>query len=246
MSRSIWPALPPPRGIALTVLDEHPCPYLPDRMARNRAFVCQGMPPALYHQLMDAGFRRSGTLFYQPICTACRECRPIRVPVASFKPSKSQRRIRRRNQDLRVSVGVPVPTDEKFDLYARYCRQRHGREEADDPRGFVEFLYASPVNTIEVSYRDSAGRLIGVGLCDVCDLSLSSVYFYFDPDQAWRGVGTFGALWELDYAMRQDIAYYYLGFWIRACGTMSYKAHFRPCEVLWPDGQWRGLPLQDG
>src|SRR5947207_5225999 len=122
---SHWPALPPPRNIPLTTLAEHACPYLPDRTARNRAFLCERMPPELYHELMDAGFRRSGMLIYQPVCRGCRACQPIRVPVATFTPSKSQRRAWRRNADLLVSVAgagpsePPLPTQEKFDLYTR-------------------------------------------------------------------------------------------------------------------------------
>ena len=239
-SKSAWPGLPAPRGISLTTLPEHPCSYLPDRAARNRAFLCERMPGPLYHELMDAGFRRSGTFFYQPVCTGCRECRPIRVPVDQFQPSKSQRRAWRRNDDLVVSVEPPAPTEEKFQLYARYVREWHAKDEdADDPSGFVDFLYRSPVDTIEISYRDAAGKLLGVGICDVCERSLSSVYFYFDPAESHRGLGTFSSLWEIDFARRQKIPHYYLGYWIGGCGAMKYKACFRPFELLGGDGTWR-------
>jgi arginine-tRNA-protein transferase len=232
----------------LTVLPPHPCSYLPGRVAQNRGFLCSGMPALLYQELMDAGFRRSGTFFYQPICRGCRECRPIRVPVGRFEPSKSQRRTWRRNLDLLVTVGAPAPTDEKFDLYTRYLRERHRKEEADDPAGFVEFLYHSPVDSLEITYREpggrggAGGRLIGVGICDVCPASLSSVYFYFDPAESRRGLGTFSSLWEIDFARRRGIPYYYLGFWIRDCAAMAYKANYRPAELLDADGVWRPAP----
>src|SRR6266540_77854 len=85
---SAYPALPPPRAIALTTLPERLCPYLPDRLAQTRAFVARSMDPQVYHELMDAGFRRSGELFYQPICRGCRACTPIRVPTEHFRPNK--------------------------------------------------------------------------------------------------------------------------------------------------------------
>lgn len=235
-----WPALPPPRGIALTVLPEHPCSYLPPRVAQTRGFVCDQLPAEIYHELMDAGFRRSGRFFYQPICGGCRACQPIRVPVENFTPSKSQRRARRRNQDLAITVVAADATDEKFDLYARYVRDWHHRGEDADRKSFVEFLYDSPVDTIEFQYRRPRdNRLLGVGLCDVSSRSLSSVYFYFDPAEARRGLGTFSALVEIDFARRRGIPHYYLGYFIAGCGTMSYKAHFRPHEILHPDGVWR-------
>jgi arginine-tRNA-protein transferase len=237
---SAWPALPPPRGVPLTVLPEHPCSYLPPRMSRTRGFVCDRLPAELYHELMDAGFRRSGRFFYQPICPGCRACQPIRVPVEKFTPSKSQRRTWRKNQDLLVTVGAAEATDEKFELYARYVRDWHSRGEDSDRKSFVEFLYDSPVETIEFQYRAAASkRLLGVGLCDVSPRSLSSVYFYFDPAESRRGIGTFSALVEIDFARRHDIPHYYLGYFIAGCGTMSYKADFQPNEILHPDGVWR-------
>jgi leucyl-tRNA---protein transferase len=98
------------------------------------------------------------------------------------------------------------------------------------------------VDTIEFAYRDAAGKLLGVGLCDVCDESLSTVYFYHDPAESRRGIGTYSALYEIEHARRLGIPYYYLGFWIAACGKMNYKATFRPSEVLHPDGVWRPNP----
>jgi arginine-tRNA-protein transferase len=204
-----------------------------------RAFMCNEIDPELYHDLMDAGFRRSGRLIYQPICAGCRECQPIRVPVDRFTPSKSQRRAWKRNQDVKVSIESPIPTQEKFDLYSRYVRDWHSRPEEAEPGAFASFLYDSPVETIEITYRDASNQLLGVGICDVCSRSLSSVYFYFDPAQASRGLGTFSSLWEIEFARRRAIAYYYLGYWVGGCETMHYKCTFRPHEILHPDGVWR-------
>ena len=92
---------------------------------------------------------------------------------------------------------------------------------------------------MEISYRDPAGKLLGVGICDVCSDSLSAVYFYFDPDEARRSLGTFSAIWEIEWAKHTGIPYYYLGYWVSGCGAMEYKASFRPCEMLGTDGIWR-------
>jgi arginyl-tRNA--protein-N-Asp/Glu arginylyltransferase len=232
------PALPAPVPVRLTPLPEHPCSYLPDRAARNRAFVTDRLPGGLYHRFMDAGFRRSGRLVYQPTCAGCRACIPVRVPVATFQPSKSQRRAMRRNADLSIGAGAPTPTQEKHALYARYLRGWHGRDD-DGYEAFASFLYDSPVETAEFEYRDADGHLVAVGICDVCEASMSSVYFYFDPAHAARGLGTFGALYEIAAAAKLGVPYYYLGYWIRGCGPMQYKTAFRPCELLGTDGIWR-------
>ena len=238
---SHYPTLPPPVKVRLVTLPENPCPYLPGRQSTSRALWAERMPGALYHRFMDAGFRRSGRLIYQPVCAGCRACVPIRVPVERFRPSKSQRRCARRNEGVRVTVDAPTPTEEKFDLYRRYVEQWHGKPAADESwEDFERFLYDSPVDTVEFTHRDPAGRLLAVGICDVSPASLSSVYFFFDPAEARRGPGTFGAVYEIETARRLGIPYYYLGYWINGCGAMEYKATFRPCELLHPDGVWRG------
>ncbi len=193
---------------------------------------------------MDAGFRRSGKVVYQPVCSGCRACQPIRVPVARFHPSKSQRRCYRRNSELTFSVAAPVPTSEKYELYARYVRQWHGGALEGEYDGFVSFLYESPVDSVEFSYRNGAGKLLAVGICDVSTNVLSSVYHYFDPGEASRGLGTYGALCEIQHAREREIAYYYLGYWIDGCRSMEYKSALRPFEILWPDQIWRAEPVE--
>jgi arginine-tRNA-protein transferase len=233
--------------LQLVVLDEHPCVYLPDRVARSRGFLAPvRMSGQLYHRFMDAGFRRSGRLIYQPVCAACRACVPIRVPTEEFRPSKSQRRCRRRNLDLVVEVGAPRATGEKFDLYQRYLTGRHDRLMDDDRESMESFLYDSPIDTLEFTYRDSAGKLLAVGICDVCPRSLSSIYFFFDPEHRRRGLGTFGALVEIAFAAQHEIPHYYLGYWVSGARTMEYKTSFRPYELLGPDGLWHRAATIDG
>jgi arginine-tRNA-protein transferase len=120
----------------------------------------------------------------------------------------------------------------------RYIKEWH-QGENDNRQAFEEFLYDSPTQTIEFSYRNPQGKLVAAGICDVCAASLSSVYFYFDPEEAWRGLGTYGAMQEIAFAQRASIAYYYLGYWVNGCGAMEYKSSFRPFELLYPDGIWR-------
>ncbi len=82
------PPLPPPRAVRLTTLAPHPCSYLPDRVTTLRAFASGRLDPGGYHDFMDAGFRRSGRMVYQPVCDGCRRCVPIRVPVERFSPDQ--------------------------------------------------------------------------------------------------------------------------------------------------------------
>lgn len=238
---SHFPHIPPPINVRLVTLSPTPCPYLPGRFATSRAIVAGSVDPIVYHRFMNAGFRRSGLMLYQPVCRGCRECQQIRVPTSTFAPSKSQRRVQRRNADLQIRVAEPSPTRAKFDLYQRYVTRWHRHEKPSTWEEFADFLYEYPSTSIEFEYRHE-GRVVAVGLCDVCEASLSSVYFYFDPDEADRSPGTFGALVEIDWAREKGIAHYYLGYLVRGCAAMSYKANFRPFELLGMDGVWRPGP----
>jgi arginyl-tRNA--protein-N-Asp/Glu arginylyltransferase len=235
--------LPPPVAVRLTILPSHDCSYLPGRVDTTRAFRIDRLPGRLYHQFMDAGFRRSGMIVYQPMCECCQQCVPIRVPVDRFAPSKSQRRSAHLNSDLIVTESMPELTDEKCDLYQRYLTGWHGKQTSDQDcrESLGHFLYQSPVDTIEFCYRTTENKLVGVGICDVCDLSLSSVYFYFDPAESRRSLGTFSAMHEIKWCWQKKIQFYYLGFWISGCGNMAYKSKFRPAEILEPDGIWRAF-----
>lgn len=240
-----YPGLPVPLEIPVSTAPPQPCPYLPGRTAVSRGFGCQVVPGWAYQLLMDAGFRRSGRVFYQPICPGCRACVAVRVPVAGFLVSKGQRRVEARNGDLRLELGPPVLTDEKHALYRAYLEARHDGQMGVERGEFEDFLYRSPTDTVEVCYRAGDGRLLAVGICDRTPLALSSVYFYFDPEENRRSLGIFGMLAEVRLACSLRLPYYYPGFWVEGCPKMAYKARLRPLEFLGTDGTWRAFPAPE-
>lgn len=225
------------RSAILPLGPECDCPYLPGRKARNQGFIADQIDPQIYAALLDRGFRRSATMFYQPRCRDCRECRQTRVPVSSFTASRSQRRVWRHNQDLEVTVGAPQLTQEKWELYARYLRDQHDGAMSDTWEDLYQFLYHSPLNTIEFCYH-LGHTLVGVSIADSAPQALSSVYMYFDPPYAARSLGTYSVLWEIDYCRRQSLPYYYLGFYVEDCSKMAYKGRFLPQQRLSPDFEW--------
>lgn len=217
---------------------EHPCSYLPDRQARNLAFSATRLPPGIYHSLMDLNYRRSGMVFYRPVCERCRQCRALRVLVGDFRPNRAQRRCRRRNQDLSLEVAAPSPTEEKHDLFRRYLGRRHDDQMDSSWSEFCSFLYASPLRTMEMTWR-LGDRLVMVGIVDLEPEAASTVYCYFDPEQGVRSLGVFNILCTIDLCRQERCDLLYLGYYIRDCGKMNYKIAFRPCEILQDDDSWQ-------
>lgn len=245
---SHYPAIPPPMPLRLAVIDEQTCPYIVGRGSRSRAVWAEGCDDEAFEQLLDAGFRRSGHVIYQQACGGCRACMPMRVDTFAFERSASQRRVWRRNEDLEVRAGLPEYSSEKSELYRRYIEGQHQREgrrrsdgdvESTSPENVRTFLYESPVSTMEITYREPGGRLVGVGICDVTPNVLSTVYFFWEPEARRRSLGWFSLLWEIEAARSMGRRWYHLGYWVRGAPTMDYKRQVVPHELLGTDGVWR-------
>lgn len=236
---SHYPTYPVPLGLRLSTSPPHDCPYLPGRVAVSRGFRCEEMPAPLYQSLLEAGFRRSGTTFYQMVCPGCRACVVLRLPVERFVPTRSQRRTLRRNADLRLSLGAPALTAEKVELYGRYLAARHDGQMSGGSDELEDFLYRCPTDCLEMCYREPDGRLVGVGICDVTPRALSSVYFYFSPEAGARSLGFYSMMTEIGAARALGRSHYYPGFWVAGCPKMAYKNRLSPAEVLGTDGGWR-------
>lgn len=212
------------------------CSYLPTERACFDYRVCQDLDADNFGELLRRGWRRFGLNLFRPICAACSKCRPIRVVVADFHPSKSQRRILNRNTHISVTMGPPSITHDHIRLYDAYhldMAQRRGWPEktTTSEEYFAGFIGTRYDFARELLYWDG-DRLVGVGLIDVTPAGLSSAYFFHDPDWRDLGPGTFSALVELQIARQLNVPHVYLGYWIEQNQSMAYKARYRPHELL--------------
>ena len=209
-----------------------PCPYLPDRMARMPLrWQFRSMDPAEFDRSLASGDRRVGRMLYKTQCPRCSACQPIRIPVDSYAPSKSQKRVWKRNRDIRVETGAATFTPEKLALYNRHKLQR-GLSRNEQPmtrRGYEGWFVQSCTRTLEMRYLVE-DRLIGVGILDVGARDTSSVYFYFDPDEHKRSLGTFSVMMEVAWLRSQAGRFHYLGLYVEDCRHLVYKAQYYPHE----------------
>ncbi|MCR4735025.1 MAG: leucyl/phenylalanyl-tRNA--protein transferase [Treponema sp.] len=233
------------------------CGYFPDRQAENiltyfdwpnSSLPLKKLDCIVYEQLLRQGFRRYSSMAYNTCCQNCHECIPIRICAKDFIPSKSQRRILHKNQDVEVTI-TSNPTDfcteEKALIYRNYYKhhnegtpgfQRLTLQEATEDLKKMNSGYSGVIN---LDYKIN-GQLIGVSILDyVFDqhgfiTGLSSNYFYYDisQDVLKRSIGVYSVLVEINFCLKNHFPYYYLGLYLPHCRKMNYKINYKPYQLL--------------
>jgi arginine-tRNA-protein transferase len=215
------------------------CEYLPDRMRRLRFEIVRRVTPAEYADRMRHGWRRFGHSMFIHDCPSCSMCQSVRVPIATFRPDRSQMRAWKANREqVRIAIGSPSLSKEKQALYLKFQRHQHDTKgwttsSGEETLSFVD----NPFPTEEWCYYVE-NRLVAVGYVDNLPEALSAITFYYDPDERHRSLGTFNVLSVIEAARLRHRPYAYLGYYVEGCRSLEYKARFRPNEVLGTDGVW--------
>ena len=189
-----------------------------------------------YQKKLERGWRRFGKIHFVPECKTCTKCISMRIDVANFKFSKSQKRVLNKNKDTKLYIRPPSITKEHLKLYDKYHSFMNDKKswpyspiDADDYiKSYVEgnvkfakeFLYV----------RDE--YLVGVALVDILPESISSIYCFYDHEYADLSIGKFSILSQIKIAKELNIPYIYLGYWIDKHHSMGYKEEYQPFEIL--------------
>jgi len=123
------------QGVLLHPVMEE-CPYFDGRISINESMIIKELDDHDQENLLSMGFRHFGEFFFRPICSHCRSCIPIRIPVREFSPSKSVRRLFNRNKHFRVTLENPPPFKEAFELYNRHKKRFKSKGEFSNPMIF--------------------------------------------------------------------------------------------------------------
>jgi len=198
--------------------------------------------------LSKQGFRRSQNVLYRPSCADCTSCYSARIRVADFTPTKSQRRVLKRNEGLNRNAMSPWATEEQFELFRRYLEHRHadGGMADMDIFEFAAMVEETPIKSRVIEYtipsesRSKNTDLAAVCLTDVFDDGLSMVYSFFEPDLTKNSLGTYVILDHIAIARAAGLPYVYLGYWVPNSPKMAYKAGFSALEI-YQAGEWISL-----
>lgn len=206
-------------------------------------FHAEQVPPAGMDALWAEGWRHFGTQFFRysvmlhegEIQTVV----PLRVDLAEFTLSKSQRRVLRKNADLRVELTPACITEEAEAMF-----QRHkARFTENVPEDMRTFLSAEPATVpckclaVQCFLKDTC---IAMSFLDVGSAATSSVYGIFEPEHSPRSLGIFTLLRELEWAKEQGKQYAYPGYATLGSSHYDYKKQFSGLQGYhWESGKWR-------
>lgn len=235
------------REVFRVVEEPRQCSYLSAERASLEYRIVTDLGRDDYEDLLARGYRRFGHQLFRPACRRCQQCVSLRVLVQEFSPTRSQRRVVRKNAHVRAvlePVSVTSTHLELFNRYHRFMAEHRGWQRDLITREEYLESFAAGSNEVGLQWMFYAeDRLVGVALMDETTAAISLVYSFYDPD--WRGAsaGTFAVLTQLEYARQKKLRYAYPGYWIAACPSMSYKNRFTPYERLTRHPADREQPL---
>lgn len=186
--------------------------------------------------LIQRGWRRFGCYYFHPICAECHGCKSLRIDASNFKPSRSQKRVVKKNCETQSYLQMPTISTGHLELYNRFHQHQSERVGwSFSPIGkyayFENFVDGAHNYGREVLYlRD--GKIVGVDLIDLLEDGISSIYFYYDPDYRDFSLGTYSLLKQIEWANLLNLRWIYLGYWVEGCRSFAYKTAFSPRQIL--------------
>lgn len=224
----------------------HPsqCGYLPAETWQLKYALLRDLTREKYWELINAGWRRFGHVLFRPACPSCTACQPIRVLTNEYQPNRSQRRLIKANENsVILKIQEPQLNDEKLNLYMRHHHDHSERKGWPTPSllGGVEHISSiidGPFPVEEWCYYID-DTLVSVSYMDVLKDGLSGIYFFYDPAYKERQLGTWVLISMIKNAAERGMPFAYLGYFVKGCRSMEYKGHYKPSEILYPDGTWR-------
>lgn len=195
------------------------------------------------HKLLDEhlekGWRHFGTYFFRYILSVHNNqyciVVPLRIRLENYSPTKSQRKLIKRNEGFRYEI-KPIEIDgERIKLFEQHKK----KFKSTAPVSIYEFLsYENPAwvpcEAKELDIYDG-DKLIAVSFFDISEIGISSIYGMFDLAYSDYRLGVYTMLLEIEYAIQQKKTFYYHGYSYNISSFYDYKKRFNGLEAF----DWR-------
>jgi len=211
----------------------------------QEAFQCLKVKPGEMDLLWLRGYRHFGTLFFRYDTAEHGHQKahvtPLRIDLNQFVLSKSQKRIIKRNGDLRVVFRDAFIDEAKYRLFDIHKR-RFKENVPGDLCDFISPVPAEvPCHTLECCLY-KGDHLLGAGFLDMGDKAASAAYTVYDTAYPKRSLGIYILLMEISYALGRGMHYLYHGYAYREDSFYDYKKKFAGLEYYDWQGHW--LPMR--
>ncbi|MCO4797779.1 MAG: arginyltransferase [Colwelliaceae bacterium] len=221
------------KSYQLGITQSFPCNYLLDKEERLLIAVDERLQDAEhYGWLMSQGFRRSGEQIYRPHCINCNACKSLRVLAKEYLPSKSQKRLLKKNNKFNIVIKNELQ-ENYYLLYEKYINKVH-HDGTMYPANYTQYQSFLTCNLTKQVFLEIwlDEKLVSVAVTDVLSDALSAVYTFYDPDYRNNGIGVFSIIQQIYLASKFNKEYLYLGYQIDDCQKMNYKNRYHPHQVL--------------
>lgn len=212
------------------------CAYIPTKLSDIRYKYMPHCDDKTSYAMVERGWRRFGFVHFTPECKTCNECKTIRINVKEFKFTASHKRLFKKNKDIKVYIQKPSISFEHLELFNKYHEHMSDKKDWNENKITPKDYQASYVDGASTYGKEILyfldDKLICVALSDVLENGISAVYCYYDHDYQDRSLGKFSILIQLNMAMRANIPYMFLGYWIKDHYSMGYKEDYAPFDVL--------------
>ena len=202
-------------------------------------------------QAWAEGWRHFGREFFRDSLAFMdgKVCRvtPLRLLLSEWLPSKSERRILKKNKGF-MTFWHPS----KIEAAERALFQTHkSRFKENVPEGLENFLGWNiedyPCRSMQcsvISVTEGERKLVACSYLDIGEVAVSSIYGMFDPRYSQYGLGIYTMLMEMLYAKKKGFRYYYSGYATIESSAYDYKKRFHPQEIYQWGSRWESLSKQ--
>jgi arginine-tRNA-protein transferase len=206
-------------------------PYL------DEYFLATEVAPERMDALWAEGWRHFGCYFFRYSRLGSHHVQPLRIRLENFRPSQSQRRILKKNQDLQVRLQPAFVNGEVEALFERH-KTRFTHSIPNTIFNFVSHMPACiPCQSHSLTLHHQ-GRLVGISYLDEGAQATSSVYQCFDPAYAKRSLGILMIVHSILLSQAWGKAFYYPGYTYQEPSEYDYKKRLGALEYFDWKSNW--------